>query len=260
LGVCAAAVLALIGLVGALTLFALKQGLTRRDALRHIVQELCLRNWEHRHDPAPCVQISVAAHSKAATGYAVLPDRKGGAHFLLIPIETLRGIEDARLLQPNSINYFASAWEARTQLAAVLGHTPSRDGAALAVNSALRRGQDQLHIHIECLQPRVYQALARAQPDISDRWSAIRIDGSPYVARRIMGEALGEANPFELLAQHVPAEMMGSYTLLVAGMGFQDGPGFVVLAGRTAPANDDPPEQWARPGETLLDSSCALAR
>jgi CDP-diacylglycerol pyrophosphatase len=255
--------LALIGLIWSLaahTLLALQQGITSRDALRHIVQEQCLPRWLHRHDPAPCVQISAADLSKGANGYAVLPDRKGGAHFLLIPIQTLRGIEDPRILQPNSANYFASAWTARTQLDAAVGQSVSRDAAGLAVNSELRRGQDQLHIHIECLQPRLYQALLSAAPNISDRWSAMRIDGSPYEVMRIMGEELGESDPFKLLARHLAAGSMGAYTLVVAGTQFQEGPGFIVLAGHTAPLGRDPPAQWARPGETLLDASCALAR
>jgi hypothetical protein len=40
---------------------------------------------------------------------------------------------------------------------------------------------------------------------------------------------------------------MGNYTLIVAGMQFNSGPGFVVLTG-TGPS-----------GEILLDSSCAVA-
>jgi CDP-diacylglycerol pyrophosphatase len=82
---------------------------------------------------------------------------------------------------------------------------------------------------------------------------------------RIMGGDLGKSNPFELLARRLPtaAQAMGAYTLVVAGMQFAAGPGFIVLAGRTAPSGpsslaSDP--AWARPGETLLDGSCALER
>ncbi len=40
---------------------------------------------------------------------------------------------------------------------------------------------------------------------------------------------------------------MGDFTLVVVGMQFQDGPGFMLLAGK-GPA-----------GELLLDSTCAVA-
>jgi hypothetical protein len=41
---------------------------------------------------------------------------------------------------------------------------------------------------------------------------------------------------------------MGAYTLLLVGMQFGDGPGFIILAGEHAP---NP--------ETLSDSTCAIA-
>ncbi len=62
------------------------------------------------------------------------------------------------------------------------------------------------------------------------------------------GNAL-RANPFELLAEQMPRanHAMGDYTLVVAGMQFESGPGFILLAGS------------GRSGELLLDSTCAIA-
>jgi len=207
----------------------------------------------------------VPGPTQRAPGYAVLPDRKGGAHFLLIPTQTLTGIEDPRVLRAGSFNYFAAAWKARGYLDGVVGHALRRESVGLAVNSALQRGQDQLHIHIECLQPRLYDELRSAGEALGSQWSAIHIEGSPYQAMRIMGRDLDKSNPFELLARRLPtaAQAMGTYTLLVAGMHFHAGPGFIVLAGRTAPrgpSSGAPDPAWARPGETLLDGSCALER
>jgi CDP-diacylglycerol pyrophosphatase len=65
-----------------------------------------------------------------------------------------------------------------------------------------------------------------------------------------MGQELGKQNPFRLLADRLPGakDRMAEFTLLVAGMQFKDGPGFVVLAGSTVPG-----------AELLLDSTCAVA-
>jgi CDP-diacylglycerol pyrophosphatase len=70
-----------------------------------------------------------------------------------------------------------------------------------------------------------------------------------YQALRIMGAELGAQNPFALLAEGLPGarDAMGNYTLLVAGVDFTDGPGFVLLAGFAVPG-----------AERLLDASCAL--
>jgi CDP-diacylglycerol pyrophosphatase len=119
----------------------------------------------------------------------------------------------------------------------------------LALNPRHARTQDQLHIHIECLRADVALALRSAATRITGNWSPIPIDGRAYQAMRVMGEELGGANPPLLLANGLPAAKsnLGDFTLVMAGMDFQEGPGFVLLAGN-GPA-----------GELLLDSTCAIA-
>jgi CDP-diacylglycerol pyrophosphatase len=231
-----------------------------RDGLRHIVQEECLPHWNAQHDPAPCESI--------AQDYAVLADRKGGAHFLLIATRTITGIEDPAVLNAATPNYFAAAWQARERLNAIVGHPLRRDAVGLAINSAIARGQDQLHIHIECLQPHLYQALQAAAAIVGDHWTPLQIGESPYRALRIRGQDLGAANPFQLLANQIPEarRAMAHYTMIVAGMRFKDGPGFIVLAGptptREALLGDTLSGTLGKglvaPGETQLDSTCAV--
>ena len=231
---------------------------TERDALRQIVQQQCLPHWNEQHDPTPCVRV-------VAPDFAVLADRKGGAHFLLIATRTITGIEDPRLLAPGGPNYFAAAWQSRDRLAAAVGHPVRDDAIGLAVNSALTRGQDQLHIHIECLQPRLRQALRAAAASIGDRWMPLPSEEFPYLALRVRGEELGQADPFVLLAKGQPRARrdMAAYTIIVARAQFADGAGFIVLTGRT-PTRAALLLPLARglvpPGETLLDSTCAADR
>jgi CDP-diacylglycerol pyrophosphatase len=211
-----------------------------RDALRQIVQEQCLVHWSHDHDPAPCERIDSVT--------AVLADRKGGAHFLLIPTKTMEGVESGELLDPDTPNYFAAAWRARDRIVAFVGHDVPRSAIGMAVNNAHSRSQDQFHIHIECLRPDVFESLHTAAERLTETWSPIPAAGSTYLAMRVMGDSLDAANPFELLAKVPEARhRMGDYTLVVAGMQFRSGPGFIVLAG-TGPT-----------GELLLDSACSVA-
>jgi len=229
-----------------------------RDALRQIVQQQCLPHWSERHDPAPCLRIE-------APDFAVLADQKGGAHLLLIATQTVTGIEDPALLASGAPNYFAAAWRARDRLAAAAGHALARDAVGLAINSALARGQDQLHIHIACLRPRLQRALrsAAATARVGDHWSALPDKEFPYQAIRVRGAELDSVNPFMLLAEGQPGARsnMAAYTIIVAGAQLPEGPGFIVLAGRT-PTREALPLPLAPglvpPGETMLESSCAL--
>jgi CDP-diacylglycerol pyrophosphatase len=215
--------------------------ITGRDALRRIVQEQCVVHWAQTHDPAPCERVS--------SGYAVLADRKGGAHYLLIPTQTMAGIESAELLDPDIPNYFAEAWHARDLIAAYVGHAVPRSAVGLAINTARSRSQDQFHIHIECLRQDVAESLRASAERITDTWSPVMVAGSTYQAQRIMGDELDGSNPFEMLARLKPdaRRHMGDYTLVFAGMQFNSGPGFIVLTG-TGPT-----------GELLLDASCVVA-
>ena len=211
-------------------------------------------DWMSHHDPAPCVQVVVpdSAHEDSAhedSGYAVLADRKGGAHFLLIPTRTIPGIESPLLYATGAPNYFAFAWEARGRLTDVVGHGIPRGAVGLAVNPPKARSQDQLHIHVECLSPEVVRAIDDASDRLGAAWMPVRIGGASFEARRLMGESLGDRNPFQMLARDIPDAQLGpaDYTLLLAGKQFRDGPGFVLLAGTE------------RAAELLLDSSCAAA-
>jgi CDP-diacylglycerol pyrophosphatase len=223
--------------------------ITGRDALRQIVQTLCVVHWTQQHTPAPCERVFLPDSKTVDSGYAVLADKKGGAHYLLIPTQTMAGTDSSELLDPDAPNYFAEAWHARDVLTSFVGHPVPRNAVGLAVNNAHSRGQDQFHIHMECLRQDVYDSLHASGDNASDAWSPMMVAGSTYQAMRISGDSLDGANPFELLAALKPEvrHHMGDYTLLVAGMQFKTGPGFILLTG-TGPT-----------GELLLDASCAVA-
>jgi CDP-diacylglycerol pyrophosphatase len=237
------ALCALLGCAAVLGALANEQPLPDgRDRLRTIVQQQCVPHWLQQRDPAPCVSVSAE--------FALLPDRKGGAHFLLIPTATLRGIESPAARAPGAINYFDAAWSARAALEGWIGHSVPRAAVGLAVNSIRSRSQDQLHIHVSCLRTDVARALAGAADAIGSQWGPLELDGRSYLALRLMGERLGVANPFRLLAGNLDDadKSMQEFTLLLAGFDFKEGPGFVLLAGNAVPG-----------AERMLDSRCALA-
>ena len=215
-------------------------------------------HWRELHDPAPCARI-------VPPDFAVLADRKGGAHYLLIATGSATGIEDPSLLGVTSPNYFAAAWAARDRLDTVIGHPLRREAVGLAINSAIMRGQDQLHIHIECVKPGVSRVLHAAAAALKSQWSPLSLDDRVYSALRIDGEDLTGKDPVRLLASGVPGARaeMRAFTIVVVGMQFAEGAGFIVLAGRTPAGGEITVPLPGRPGlvapgETLLDSTCAI--
>ncbi|MGD0502063.1 MAG: CDP-diacylglycerol diphosphatase [Steroidobacteraceae bacterium] len=219
------------------------------DAYRQIVQNQCVVNWTQHQNPSPCEKVFLAEANADSSGYALLADPDGGAHYLLIPTQTMTGTDSTELLDPNLPNYFAEAWRGRDLLAKFVGHAiPSAD-VGLAVGTAATRTQHQFHIHIECLRPEVVASLKAVADTLSDRWSQVTVAGFPYQAMRLSSQALEVSNPFELVANLSPdaRHHMGNYTVVVAGAQYSNGPGFVVLTG-TGPS-----------GDLLMDSGCIVA-
>jgi CDP-diacylglycerol pyrophosphatase len=238
------AALSVAGLAAAL--FATSGSCADRDALREIVQDQCLPHWRGQHSAAPCMEVHLDA--AAGSGYAVLADRKGGAHFLLIPTRTISGIESPALEAPGAPSYFLAAWRAHERLDGIIGRPVPPRFVGLAVNPLHARGQDQLHIHIECLRPDVYETLARQGARISASWSPVTLGGASYWLRSISAN-LDADDPFRLLASHPPeaGRGMSDYTLVVTGTPTGGG-GFLMLASSSAA------------GELLLDSTCAAVK
>ena len=227
---------------------------TNRDALWKVVDSVCVPDMRLRGSPAPCAQVDLRR------GFVVMKDIPGRAQVLLIPTRRITGIEDPQLLSPAGPNYWQAAWDARGSFEQRLGRRVPREAIGLAINSALSRTQDQLHIHVACLRPDVAAMLRIRGGFIGLRWSDLRIPlaGRRYRAMRVMGEDLGSRDPFKLLASGDPLAHadMGRQTLVVAGYRSARGkPGFLLLSHHAEPAAGDRAH-----GEDLLDHRCTALR
>jgi CDP-diacylglycerol pyrophosphatase len=221
-----------------------------RDALWKIVDDVCVPDMRLHGSPAPCSEVDLRR------GFVVFKDIVGRAQVLLMPTRRSIGIEDPQLLLAAGTNYWQAAWEARATFEQRLGRPVPREAIGLAINSALSRSQDQLHIHVDCLKPDVAAVLRLSGDGIGRRWSDLRIPlaGRRYRAMRVMGEDLGSRDPFKLLAAGDPLARadMGQQTLVVAGYRTARGkPGFLLLSRRANPAAGDRAH-----GEDLLDHGC----
>lgn len=213
-----------------------------RDALWRIVHCHCTpAAAQGLAPPWPCTATGPDA--------ALLKDIRGQSQYLLIPTARVTGIEDPALLAPGAPNYFAQAWQARGLVGLRLGRGLPGDAVGLAINAAIRRTQDQLHIHIDCVTTELRAALAGVAVDSG--WAPLGSAWPGWQARRLPGEgdALA-ADPFALLAAEMPgaAAAMGEWTLLVTQVAAP--PGFVLLAGRQPESGN---------AEHLQDHGCALA-
>ena len=167
------------------------------------------------------------------------------------------GIEDPYLQSPEAPNYFNAAWGARTFLRGADGRAPEREEVALVVNSAVVRGQDQLHIHVGCLLPSARRALATVAPKIPiGEWARIGaiIPHTMFWGMHIRGTDLSEVEPFRLAAQALAdkAKDRGDMMIVVAGVRVESDDGFLILASYAGA----PGSWWPVGAYDLLDPRC----
>jgi CDP-diacylglycerol pyrophosphatase len=222
--------------------------------LWRIISTQCLPGQLQRHDPSPCAKADLDGGQ--AHGFVLLKDRDGVAQYLLMPSARITGIEDPAVLEPDAANYFADAWGERQVVPARLGRPLDRTGLSVAVNSIYGRSQDQLHLHIDCVDKAVAAALRGLAVPHDAAWAAHRVtlQGHAYRVRWLGAEALASTNPFTLLAKSFPGAggQMGAWTIAIVGAAGPGGePGFWLLADRVDPAHGD-----RASAEELQDHAC----
>ncbi len=229
------------------------RALADSDALWRIVGEQCVPDMQAKGAPAPCAEV------KLPQGVAVLKDRNGALQYLLIPTERVSGIESPRLLQNDAPAYWREAWQARRFMDAKRGEPLPRQAVSLAINSQYGRSQNQLHIHISCVDRKVRQQVDDLDDSLNtgSRQLPVELEGHAYWARRVDADANGDpaADPFRLLADGLPEarKEMGRYGLALLPGDFSDGPGFVLLATRADALAINPAS-----AEELQDHDCRI--
>ncbi|MEA9445602.1 CDP-diacylglycerol diphosphatase [Candidatus Fukatsuia symbiotica] len=213
-------------LITIIVVCALWLGLMRHsNTLWKIISQQCIPNQEQKNNPAPCSEVNKKA------GFVVYKDRQGPLQYLLIPTTKITGIESPELLVATTPNFFAQAWQARKFMANKYGSSIMDADISLAINSQYGRSQNQLHIHISCLSPKVKAKLANLEASFQPQWQ--RLPGGllnhDYIARRVRVNELQQQGVFRLLAEEVEGakENMGSYGLAMTSLSNGD---FLLLA------------------------------
>jgi CDP-diacylglycerol pyrophosphatase len=240
-----------------LTVFAAVGWAADRSDLWEIVHDRCIVGATKNADPAPCRYLNLSMGER--NGYAVLKDINGATQFLLIPTRRFTGIESPEIVAQDGPNYWRAAWDAKKYINLQLGRILPREAFGLAVNASSNRTQDQLHIHIDCIQPDVMTELSLHSKDIHESWADLPFEllpGRRFIARRIDTADLRGVNPFNLLYSRIEAARgdMAHQTLILVGATFAANKDGFILLTETA----DGTIKGSGHGEDLLDHGCTI--
>lgn len=173
------------------------------DILWNKISTQCVPNQKQNHNPAPCEEVTYPKNDEQ--GFVVMKDIKGRLQYLLLPTQKITGVEDPQVLQSKSLHYFNEAWKARSYMSKKNGSLVPDENISLAMNSALGRSQNQLHIHISCIRPDVRAEINQHQSSLSREWEKFPapIRGHDYYARKISVNDLKTKNVFFLISDQL---------------------------------------------------------
>lgn len=215
-----------------------------RGALWHVVHDVCLPVHQAISLPFPCLKVD------AQQGFVVIRAPQDKTQILIVPTIRLAGIESPEILQDGMPNLWEFAWNERNLVATKAQRPLDWGDIGLAINSQGNRTQDQLHIHVDCVDARLKRVLASQAEHISEKWSALNLE--PWAGRYLI-KSIGVAglrqNIFKIIAREVPGAQshMGLQTIAIAGYPGKDGEQDVALLVNSANGH----------AEELLDHSCA---
>lgn len=176
--------------------------------------------------------------------------------YLIIPTIQMIGIESSLTLDPPTVDIWQDGW---TEARNYPGYPESRTG--LAINSAISRNQDQLHIHMSCVNPSVLTLLDNLKEISSDpskptliqitlNKSGNRVSQHNYEAVLLKSLA-GDSSPFKVmrLLPHASEHVKDQSFAIVKGRGAQSN-NYILL--NTYASGSNPGE-----AEELLDQTCS---
>ena len=199
----------------------------------------------------PCLDVDLGGTDRP--GSAVMRAPGEPTHIVVMPTDTVPGLEAQILRGPRGVAYWKAALAARLFVSdAVKGRLPVAD-VGLAVNSARGRSQDQLHIHLDCLRPSVLRAVKANGPAVRGTWGPfpVPLAGDRYFAMRVPAAASERFNPFAAL-RTLPGRRPDLHETSFAALATPPGdpePGFILLAYRAPGAS----------AEDVMDHTCAAA-
>ena len=199
---------------------------TDRQALWSVIRTLCLPA-SYFGASFPCLKVDRAA------GYAILrPPSQSSLDFIITPTINIEGIESLSRLHEKPPHLWKAGWMSRDLLREAAHHDLSWDGIVLAVNSKFTRNQDQLHLHLGCLEPKLKEIISAEARIGGSNWRIIKPKSikAGLLVKFLTQEQI-DADLFAMINNEIPGRenSIESQTIALAGVESGSDRGFVLM-------------------------------
>lgn len=238
------------GLLGFVLAFPAAAGPDPTRDVLWVALKTCVLAKKLANRTFPCLSVDLGTGERPGT--AVLRAPGEPTHIVVMPTDTVSGLESAPLRGTRGASYWKAALAARRYVSEALQDRVPEAEVALAVNSARGRSQDQLHIHLDCLRPKVLDALDAHGRQVRRQWAPfpVALAGDRFQAMRIRAAEVDTFNPFAALTS-LPGrrDLHRTSFAAVATRPDDPEPGYILLAYRAPGAS----------AEDIMDHGCAIA-
>ncbi|MFP3014278.1 MAG: CDP-diacylglycerol diphosphatase [Arsenophonus sp.] len=168
------------------------------DKLWKAINQQCIPQFKANNLGLPCIKLDPQHR------YVIYKDIYGKLHNLLLPLDKISGIENFILQQKNTENYFLLAWINRKLFINESNKPINEEFLSLAINSKYGRSQEQLHIHLACLNENVYKKIKEIEHTITNSWKPLKkkINNHKYIAIKITSANMNKTSPFNYLHRY----------------------------------------------------------
>jgi CDP-diacylglycerol pyrophosphatase len=217
-----------------------------------IALQICVIAKRTTGHPYPCLSVDFGCGERP--GAAILAEPGNPKHALLVPTRRIAGLEAPELQQESGTAYWQRALAARQRVVDAASGRIALEDVGLAVNSMGGRSQDQLHIHLSCVEVGVRDVLRTHGAQIGARWALVSapLEQTRFFGMKISSVQAESFNPFAALTTlpgpHNDLRRM-SLAAISTGPKERDR-GFYILAYRSAESH----------AEKLLDHTCAIVQ
>lgn len=238
------------GLLGIVLAFPAAAGPDPTRDVLWVALKTCVLAKKLANRTFPCLAVDLGAGERPGTAVMRAPGEP--THVVVMPTDTVTGLESTPLRGSRGAAYWTAALAARRYVTDSLQDRIPEADVALAVNSARGRSQDQLHIHVDCLRPKVLDALNAHGRQVRRQWAPfpVPLAGDRFQAMRIRAAEADTFNPFAALTS-LPGrrDLHRTSFAAVATRPDDPEPGYILLAYRAPGAS----------AEDVMDHGCAIA-
>lgn len=199
---------------------------TDRQALWSVIRTLCLPA-SYFGVSYPCLKVDRAG------GYAILrPPSRSSLDFIITPTFYIEGIESLPRLHETPPNLWKAGWMSRDLLREAVHHDVSWNDIVLAVNSKLTRNQDQLHLHLGCLERKLKQVISAEAGIGGSTWRIVKPKSiKAGLLVKFLTQDQIDADLFAMINNEIPGRENSNewQTIALAGVESGSDRGFVLM-------------------------------